>query len=200
LLGSLIKGVNLLGWRWQGVELANKDGMFGKSDPFLKLLAVPKGEKPAEESVDAAGGKSKKDSKPKAVYTEEVCKTEVINNDLNPKWKEFEVDMDKLTPGITGDAMLDTKFMIECWDKDTVTKDDEIGWMETTVRQLITMHVTKQPLVLIDRPGGRTDKPGSLIIDRIQMELKPLTPAAAALPENKQVCDHAGSAATSTPP
>ena len=177
-----------------------KSVMFGKSDPFLKLLAVPKGEKPAEESVDAAGGKSKKDSKPKAVYTVDVCKTEVINNDLNPKWKEFEVDMDKLTPGITGDAMLDTKFMIECWDKDTVTKDDEIGWMETTVRQLITMHVTKQPLVLIDRPGGRTDKPGSLIIDHIQMELKPLTPAAAALPENKQVCDHAGSAATSTPP
>ena len=172
-MGSLIKGVNLLGWRWQGVELANKDGMFGKSDPFLKLLAVPKGEKPAEESVDAAGGKSKKDSKPKAVYTEDVCKTEVINNDLNPKWKEFEVDMDKLTPGITGDAMLDTKFMIECWDKDTVTKDDEIGWIVTTVRQLCTM----QPLVLRDRVGGGSDKPGSLEITGIQIELKLLTPA-----------------------
>jgi hypothetical protein len=72
-----------------------------------------------------------------------------------------------------GDVMLDTKFMIECWDKDSVTKDDEIGWIETTVRHLLIM----QPLVLIDKPGGRTDKPGSLEITRIQIELRPLTPA-----------------------
>jgi hypothetical protein len=159
------------------VALANKDGIFGKSDPFLKLLAMleggKEGGKPAEEWVDAPGGKSKKDSKPKAVYTVEVKKTEVINNNLNPVWTEFEVEMDKLTAGIMGDAMLDTKFMIECWDKDSVTKDDEIGWIETTVRHLLIM----QPLVLIDKPGGRTDKPGSLEIIRIQIELTPLTPA-----------------------
>ena len=59
--------------RMQGVALANKDGMFGKSDPYLKFLAVPRAGKPVE-----------------------VWKTEVINDDLNPLWKPFEVDMHKL--------------------------------------------------------------------------------------------------------
>ena len=59
----------------QGVQLANKDadlGKFDKSDPYLKIFAM---------------------SKPrKALH---VHSTEVCNNNLNPVWKPFQVDMNK---------------------------------------------------------------------------------------------------------
>jgi len=171
--------------RVQGVELANKDGTGGISDPFLKLLALPEKMKLADYDT-AHTAKDDTKTKPKE-YKVELKKTEVINNQANPEWKEFEVDMDKLIACFPDDGItqglapgqfnrahcsyiyFDTKFMIECWDKDTVTKDDEIGWIVTTVRQLCTM----QPLVLRDRVGGGSDKPGSLEITGIQIEPKP---------------------------
>jgi voltage-gated sodium channel len=112
--------------------------MFGKSDPYLKFLAVPK-------------------DKGKPV---DVWKTEVINNDVNPLWKPFAVDIHKLCNGD-----MDAAFMIECWDKDLMTKGDMIGWIKTTVRQLLT----KRPLFLNDRPGGKTANPGSLVINSISI-------------------------------
>jgi voltage-gated sodium channel len=112
--------------------------MLGKSDPYLKFLAaVPKDGKPME-----------------------VWKTEVIINDLNPLWKPFAVDMHKLC-----DSDLDARFMIECWDQDVMTKGDMIGWITTTVRELLA----KKPLVLNDRPGGKTAKPGSLVVNSISV-------------------------------
>jgi hypothetical protein len=91
-----------------------------------------------------------------------VHETEVIDNELNPAWKPFQVDMDKLCRSALG-----TKFVIECWDKDTETEDDLIGWIETTVGQLLT----KRPLVLRrpDRPGANPAKPGTLAIDSIDI-------------------------------
>ncbi len=121
----------------KGVELANKDGMFGKSDPYLKFFALRK---------DGA--------------VVEVHKTETIPNNLNPVWKPFVVDMGELCNGD-----LDAEFKLECWDEDSMKSDDMIGWIETTVNQLFS----KQPLVLNDRPGGKTAKPGSLAIDSIHI-------------------------------
>ena len=60
---------------------------------------------------------------------------------------------------------MDAGFMIECWDKDFMTKGDMIGWIKTTVRQLLT----KQPLFLNDKPGGKTANPGSLVINSISV-------------------------------
>ena len=70
--------------------------------------------------------------------------------------------MDKLCNGD-----LDTPFMIECWDLDDhhVNHDHLIGWTEATVRQMMT----KMPLVLNDRRGGNTEKPGSLVTDSISI-------------------------------
>jgi hypothetical protein len=171
--------------RVQGVALANKDGRGGMSDPYLKLLTLPASDLGIYQTAHQL--KDEEFSKMKEMYTVELKKTEVINNNANPEWKEFEVDMDKLIACFPDDGItqglapgqfnrahcsyiyFDTKFMIECWDKDTVTKDDEIGWIVTTVRQLCTM----QPLVLRDRVGGGSDKPGSLEITGIQIEPKP---------------------------
>jgi Ca2+-dependent lipid-binding protein len=102
--------------RVQGVELANKDGMFGKSDPYLKFWAI------------------RKDGQ-----LVEVHRTETISSNLNPVWKPFAVDLDKLCNGD-----LNAKFKLQCWDEDALSTHDEIGWIETTVAQLLT----KQPLVL----------------------------------------------------
>ena len=167
----------LLHVRVQGVELANKDGTGGKSDPFLKLLALPAKMKLADYET---ARNAKDDTKPKE-YKVDLKKTEVINNEPNPQWKEFEVDMDQLiacydydasatTAGIKqqSDVYLDTKFLIECWDHDRVTTNDEIGWIVTTVRQLCSM----QPLILKDRTGGHTVNPGSLEIIDIKIESK----------------------------
>ena len=136
----------------QGVALANNDGRQGKSDPFLRFLAKPKNMQP--------DGKHLKLSKHGELLV--VHETEVIDNELNPAWKPFQVDMDKLCRSSLG-----TKFMIECWDKDTETEDDLIGWIETTVGQLLT----RRPLVLRrpDRPGANPPKPGTLAIDSIDI-------------------------------
>ena len=154
--------------------MANKDGRGGMSDPYLKLLTLPASDLGIYQTAHQL--KDEEFSKMKEMYTVELKKTEVINNNANPEWKEFEVDMDKLTPGITGDAMLDTKFMIECWDKDSLTSDDEIGWVETTIAQLLTM----EPLALIDRPKGNRDKPGVLEITSIEIEVAGPKPGGGA--------------------
>jgi hypothetical protein len=99
-------------------------------------------------------------SSPKDWKPVEVWKTEVINNDLNPPWKSFAVDMHKLC-----NSDVDAAFIIECCFKDYMTKGDMIGWIETTVRQLLM----KQPLFLHDRPGGKTANPGRCVINSISV-------------------------------
>ena len=169
--------------RVQGVKLANKDGQGGIADPFLKLLALPVKTLADYETAH----KSMDDTKPKE-YNVELKKTEVINNNENPQWKEFEVDMDKLIACFPDDGIkqksdlyLDTKFLIECWDHDRVTTNDEIGWIVTTVRQLCSM----QPLILKDRTGGNTPKPGSLEIIDIKIESVEAPKAEAPMPKKK---------------
>eukprot|EP00960_Hanusia_phi_P005841 169484-Hanusia_phi.AAC.1 len=52
----------------------------------------------------------------------------------------------------------DERFKIECWDEDTASKDDMIGWVDTTYDEL----AGKRTLPLNDRPGGSTKEPGSI--------------------------------------
>ncbi|EKX31691.1 hypothetical protein GUITHDRAFT_98757 [Guillardia theta CCMP2712] len=121
----------------RGVKLANKDGFMGKSDPYVKLI------------------KLRKDGQ-----MTDVHRTETIDNDLNPKWKPFTVSMKDLCNG-----KQDEKFKLECWDEDTATKDDMIGWIETTFNEL----AQKKTVGLNDRPGGNTKEPGSITVDRIHI-------------------------------
>ena len=59
----------------------------------------------------------------------------------------------------------DEKFKLECWDEDPATKDDMIGWVETTYKEL----AEKKTVGLNDRPGGSTKEPGSIAVDRIHI-------------------------------
>lgn len=140
----------------QGVELANKDGLFGISDPYLKFFALKADGAMWTEHTHTHSGGALKDE----------YKTETINNNANPLWKPFSFEMDKLC---NGNPKQDAKFRIECWDKDSMKEDDFIGWTETTVNQMLTFKAERKPLLLNDRPGGNTAKPGSLAILSIEV-------------------------------
>ena len=91
----------------RGIDLDAKDSVLlgGKSDPYL-VFRSPSGE--------------------------EVFRTEVIKNELNPVWKPFEVDLIKLCGND-----LQRIFLLECWDKDFISKDDMIGMLEVNVETLL---------------------------------------------------------------
>ena len=57
----------------RGVKLANKDGLFGKSDPFIRISRVPLGSRTQAAHLHANQSKNLP-----------IFKTEVIMNDLNP--------------------------------------------------------------------------------------------------------------------
>eukprot|EP00286_Rhodomonas_abbreviata_P025468 CAMPEP_0181298138 /NCGR_PEP_ID=MMETSP1101-20121128/5623_1 /TAXON_ID=46948 /ORGANISM="Rhodomonas abbreviata, Strain Caron Lab Isolate" /LENGTH=539 /DNA_ID=CAMNT_0023403141 /DNA_START=99 /DNA_END=1718 /DNA_ORIENTATION=+ len=125
----------------KGINLANKDGMFGKSDPFMVFK------------------KKRRDGS-----FEEIHKTETIDNNLNPVWKPISIRMVDLCNGD-----LDCVIKLEVWDEDSMSANDEIGWVDTTVRQLLT----KQPLKLNDHKAGRNMECGSVGIDKINVVRTP---------------------------
>ena len=84
--------------RFSGTKLDKKD-LFGKSDPYLIFNQV------------------KADGKRYPVY-----KTEIIKKTLNPIWKEFTISLQKLCNG-----ELDRPLFVECYDWDSIGKDDLIG-------------------------------------------------------------------------
>jgi len=77
------------------------------------------------------------------------------STELSHSHRQFALDLDTLCNGD-----LNTKFKIECWDEDKMSSHDMIGWIETTVSTLLS----GQPLVLNDRPGGKTANPGTLAV------------------------------------
>jgi len=79
---------NELYMEWCGVKLMNTDGWFGKSDPFLRFLKL------------RDGGEYLK-----------IHETEVVMDNLNPKWKPIKLKDDRLCSGDHS-----RKFRIECWD------------------------------------------------------------------------------------
>eukprot|EP00240_Pyramimonas_obovata_P000816 CAMPEP_0118955512 /NCGR_PEP_ID=MMETSP1169-20130426/60090_1 /TAXON_ID=36882 /ORGANISM="Pyramimonas obovata, Strain CCMP722" /LENGTH=535 /DNA_ID=CAMNT_0006903381 /DNA_START=178 /DNA_END=1782 /DNA_ORIENTATION=+ len=95
-------------FHWRGVKLANRDGWFSKSDPFITL--------------------SKKAENGQWV---QVHKTEVIRNNLNPVWKPFKISSSRLCQG---DVYRPIR--LECNDWDSDDKYDEIGYIETNVSEL----------------------------------------------------------------
>jgi len=93
--------------QWSGKKLMNTDGFFGKSDPFLRFFRI------------------KKNGELLKVY-----ETEVVKNDLNPKWEAFSISSFKLG------ACHSKIFKIECWDKEGDGNHQFIGECQVNIDML----------------------------------------------------------------
>eukprot|EP01039_Chlorochromonas_danica_P004769 gene4769-5229_t len=100
---------DLLCVSFSGNKLANKDGFFGKSDPFLVVSRM---------NEDGS-------------YTV-VWKSIKIDNSLNPRWGEAKISMSRLC-----NQDLDRPLKIEIYDWESSGKHQTMGEVKTSVRGLL---------------------------------------------------------------
>lgn len=96
----------------RGVKLKNVDGMFSKSDPFFEVSKQLKG----------GGGPT----------WQVVYRSEVIQNDLNPKWKAASVSVNDVCGGDK-----DQPVLISVFDFEKNGRHNSLGSFETTVNALL---------------------------------------------------------------
>ncbi|GKC06519.1 protein BONZAI 3 isoform X1, partial [Tanacetum coccineum] len=98
--------------RLRCTNLDNKD-RFSKSDPFLRVSRI----------VEAGGPIP-------------ICKTEVVNNNLNPVWKPLCITMQQY-------GSKDNPLVIECFDFNSDGNHVLIGKMQTSIEGLENLYQTK---------------------------------------------------------
>ena len=117
-----------------------------------------------------------------ALYT-----SEVIDKDLNPSWKAHILEtswyplrrifysllscfIQFLTElfASEGNFDLDSKFLIDVWDKDLITSNDFIGFWEFTLRELLQFSISKIPVALSPPPIPHKQHAGKLVIDVVR--------------------------------
>lgn len=128
--------------RFSGQGLANMDGMFNKSDPFLVISRL------REDNV---------------TWTQ-VHKTEVIDNNLNPNWRTFELPMQQLC---NGDHRRQLLFQV--FDEDS-TKSELIGEVHTCVEELMARRGTNFVLhnqKLQQKKGKKYTNAGLLVVHEV---------------------------------
>ncbi|KAL3516184.1 hypothetical protein ACH5RR_023086 [Cinchona calisaya] len=119
-------------------HLENKD-VFSKSDPFLRISRIAE-----------SGGSTP------------ICKTEVINNNLNPVWKPLCLTMQQY-------VSKDNPLIIECFDFNSNGNHVLIGKLQKTVAQLELLHKTRSGTNLVLPPsrlrGVEKVTEGQLFVD-----------------------------------
>jgi hypothetical protein len=80
-----------------------------------------------------------------------VHKTEVIKNDLDPKWQPFEISTMRLCGGDN-----EAKFKVECWDLHKKGDANQyMGSFETTLHEIFNDFKVEFKLVMPkDKSGG----------------------------------------------
>ncbi|CAI5745752.1 unnamed protein product [Peronospora destructor] len=94
--------------RFSATGLANMDGMFSKSDPFLVISRL------------------REDGSYTQVHT-----TETIDNNLNPNWKRFELPLQHLCNGD-----YERPLSLQVFDEDRGGKSELIGQAQTTLEEI----------------------------------------------------------------
>ncbi|KAJ6974443.1 hypothetical protein NC653_030521 [Populus alba x Populus x berolinensis] len=120
-------------------HLANKD-LFSLSDPFLRISRMVEG-----------GG-----SVP-------ICKTEVVNNNLNPVWRPLCLSMQQF-----GSKASETPLVIECFDFNSSGNHVLIGKLQKSVADLETLHREKNGANFVIPSSHVREKvlKGQLFVDR----------------------------------
>ncbi|XP_052302344.1 protein BONZAI 3 isoform X2 [Populus trichocarpa] len=118
-------------------HLANKD-LFSLSDPFLRISRMVEG-----------GG-----SVP-------ICKTEVVNNNLNPMWRPLCLSMQQF-------GSKETPLVIECFDFNSSGNHVLIGKLQKSVADLETLHREKNGANFVIPSSHVREKvlKGQLFVDR----------------------------------
>lgn len=96
----------------RGHKLKNVDGFFSKSDPFYVVSA----------QTNSAGGAT----------WQPVYRSKVKDNDLNPKWEEATISVEKVCDGDKSKPIL-----IEVYDWEKSGKHQPMGKIETSINGLI---------------------------------------------------------------
>jgi len=102
------QGSGLLRLQLKGTKLKNVEGLFGKSDPFFEL----------SRRVDAAG----------SLTWDNVYRSKIIKNNLNPEWDAAVVQLSTLCGG-----NLDLPILVSVFDHESSGKHVSMGQFETTV-------------------------------------------------------------------
>ncbi|KAG6645613.1 protein BONZAI 3-like isoform X3 [Carya illinoinensis] len=117
--------------------LDNKD-IFSKSDPFLRISRI----------VESGG------SIP-------ICKTEVVNDNLNPTWKPLCLSMQQF-------GSKDNPLIIECFDFNSSGKHSLIGKLQKSVADLEKLHEGRSGanLTITSHHGHKKVLKGELFVDQ----------------------------------
>eukprot|EP01039_Chlorochromonas_danica_P004770 gene4770-5230_t len=138
---------DLLCVSFSGNKLANKDGFFGKSDPFLVVSRM---------NEDGS-------------YTV-VWKSIKIDNSLNPRWGEAKISMSRLC-----NQDLDRPLKIEFFDWDSNGKHETMGEVKTSVRSLL--NANNAPFDVIEPAVKEKKKnyvnSGTLVAANVHIEHRP---------------------------
>uniref|UniRef100_A0A6N2LWT5 C2 domain-containing protein n=1 Tax=Salix viminalis TaxID=40686 RepID=A0A6N2LWT5_SALVM len=119
-------------------QLANKD-LFSLSDPFLRISRMVEG-----------GG-----------YVP-ICKTEVVNNNLNPVWRPLCLSMQQF-----GSKASENPLVIECFDFNSSGNHVLIGKLQKSVADLETLHREKNGANFVIQTSHGHEKvlKGQLFVD-----------------------------------
>lgn len=120
------EGSGVLRMTMKGIKLKNVEGMFSKSDPFYEL----------SRKVSAAG----------SLTWDNIFRSEVIKNNLNPEWKPATVELSKLCGGD-----LDAPILVSVFDHESKGPPVGMGSFETSVNGLLRAAQTTQSLTLNKR-------------------------------------------------
>ncbi|XP_044954182.1 protein BONZAI 3-like isoform X1 [Hordeum vulgare subsp. vulgare] len=115
------------------LNLDNKD-TFSKSDPFLRISRL-------SESAVAIP----------------ICKTEVINNNLNPVWRPITLTSQQY-------SSRDDPLLVECFDFDASGDHELMGALQATIAQLENLYKSKAGANFYSHKGQKKLK-GQLFLD-----------------------------------
>ncbi|KAL0344242.1 UNVERIFIED_CONTAM: protein BONZAI 3 [Sesamum angustifolium] len=114
---------NVVEITFRSSDLVNKD-LFSKSDPFLRISRI----------VETGG------SIP-------ICKTEVVNNNLNPTWKPLCLTMQQF-------VSKETPLVIECFDFNSSGNHLMIGKLQKSVAELENLYQSRAGAKIIAPSSG----------------------------------------------
>jgi hypothetical protein len=123
------KGSGLLRLGLKGTKLTNTEGFMRKSDPFYELSS----------KRDGAGG----------LTWDNVHRSDVVKDNLNPTWKEATVPLSILNQGD-----MDKPVLITVYDYESSGKHVIMGSVETTVKALQGLVGKTLPLKLKSKSTG----------------------------------------------